>query len=253
MTGCGKDNQAGFDFNNDITVVSREDGSGTRGAFIELFDVEEKDAEGNKKDLTTTEATIVNSTSVVINTISSNPYAIGYISLGSLSDNVKALQIDGQQASIENIKNGSYKIARPFNIATKGQQKPEVKDFIGFIMSEEGQKVVEAAGYIPIEATAYQSNKPKGKIIIAGSSSVTPVMEKLKEAYLQINPNLQMEIQQNDSSTGISFVIDGNCDIGMASRDFKDSEKAVINGQTIAMDGIVMIVNKDNPLENLAA
>lgn len=260
MTGCGNSSSDGdsskkFDASNEITVVSREDGSGTRGAFIELFGVEQKDENGEKVDYTTTEAIITNSTSVMMTTVAGDLYGIGYISLGSLNDTVKAIKIDGAEATVENIKNGSYEISRPFNIATKEDISKVAQDFVDFIMSADGQKVIEDNGYISVsDAAAYAGNKPKGKIVVAGSSSVTPVMEKLKEAYLAVNTNAEIEIQESDSTTGMTSTIEGICDIGMASRELKDSETAEgISGTTIAMDGIAVIVNNNSTVEDLAS
>lgn len=238
-----------------ITVVSREDGSGTRGAFIELFGVEEKDADGKKVDKTTEEANITNSTSVMMSTVAGNEAAIGYISLGSLNDTVKAVKIDGVAPSIATIKDGTYKISRPFNIVTKGDLSPIAKDFVDFIMSSEGQKVVEENGYIKEDnATAFAGTKPSGKIVVAGSSSVSPVMEKLKEAYVKINTGADIEIQTSDSTTGVTSTIDGICDIGMASRELKDTETAKgVKNTVIAQDGIAVIVNKDSSFADLSA
>ena len=238
----------------EINVISREDGSGTRGAFIELFGIEQKNAEGKKIDYTTDDCDITNSTSVMMTSVAGNDCAIGYISLGSKNDTVKALMIDGVEASVENIKNGTYKVARPFNIATKAEVSDAAADFIAFIMSAEGQAVVEANGYIAVveEATAFEGGKVSGKIVIAGSSSVTPVMEKLTEAYKAINPNVEIELQQSDSSSGMTSTRDGVCDIGMASRALKDSEiEAGLVPMTIAMDGIAVIVSNDNPVDGL--
>ncbi len=255
LTGCGDKKTEGFDTSKTITVVSREDGSGTRGAFIELFGVEEKDADGNKVDKTTTDAIITNSTSVMMTTVAGDTYGIGYISMGSLNDTVKAVKIDGTEATVENVKNGSYKISRPFNIATKESISDVAQDFIDYIMSADGQKVIEDAGYIAVsDAAAYSGSKPSGKIVVAGSSSVTPVMEKLKEAYLKVNTNATIEIQESDSTTGMTSAIEGICDIGMASRELKDSEtEKGITGQTIAIDGIAVIVNNDSTVEDLSA
>lgn len=238
-----------------ITVVSREDGSGTRGAFIELFGIEEKDDSGEKFDMTTEDAEITNSTSVMMTTIAGNQDAIGYISLGSLNDTVKAVRIDGAEASVDNIKSGAYKIARPFNIATAENVSDVAADFIKYIMSEEGQKVVEDSGYISQgNEGAYQAAGISGKIVVAGSSSVTPVMEKLKEAYVVLNPDVTIEVQQSDSTTGMTSVTEGVCDIGMASRELKDSElEAGLAPAMIAMDGIAVIVNNDSPVEELTS
>ena len=237
-----------------ITVVSREDGSGTRGAFIELFGVEEKDADGNKVDNTTEEAEITNNTAVMMSTVAGDVDAIGYISLGSLNDSVKAVKIDGVEATAENIKSGEYKVSRPFNIATNGEVSDVAQDFIDYILSPEGQAVIEENGYISIDDVKdAESTQPEGKVVVAGSSFVTPVMEKLKEAYAEVNPNAEIEIQQSDSTTGMTSAIDGICDIGMASRELKDEElEAGLTSTTIANDGIAIIVNNDNPTDDLS-
>lgn len=238
-----------------ITVVSREDGSGTRGAFIELFGIEQKNDAGEKIDYTTDDAEITNSTSVMMTTIAGNTGAIGYISLGSLNDTVKAVKIDGAEATVDTIKDGSYKIARPFNIAVKDDLSEAASDFITFIMSEEGQKVVEDNGYISQgNEGAYSAAGVSGKIVVAGSSSVTPVMEKLKEAYVALNPDVTIEVQQSDSTTGMTSAIEGVCDIGMASRELKESETgAGLTPTVIAMDGIAVIVNNESPVEELTS
>ena len=243
-----------FDTSKEISVNSREDGSGTRGAFIELFGVEEKAADGTKVDNTTVEANITNSTSVTMTSVAGDPYAIGYISLGSLNDTVKAVKIDGAEATTDNVANGTYKVARPFNIVTKDGLSDVAKDFVDYIMSAEGQDIIEQNGYIKIDqnAAAYAGSKPEGKIVVAGSSSVSPVMEKLKEAYLAVNTNADIEIQTSDSTTGVTSTQEGICDIGMASRDLKDTETGV-TATTIAQDGIAVIVNNENPVENLTS
>ena len=253
-SGSGSENSDGFDKANEITVVSREDGSGTRGAFIELFGVEEKDSSGKKVDKTTQDASITNNTSVMMTTVQGDKYAIGYASLGSLNDSVKKIKVDGVEATAENIKNGSYKIARPFNIAVKDNLSEVSKDFIDYILSKEGQDIVEKNGYIKLDDTKpYAGTKPEGKIVIAGSSSVSPVMEKLKESYLILNTNAKIEIQTSDSTTGVTGAIDGICDIGMASRDLKDTETSKgVKSIKIAMDGIAIIVNKDNSIDDIS-
>lgn len=250
LTGCGKGGA-----NDEITVVSREDGSGTRGAFIELFGIEEKDADGNKIDHTISTAEITNSTSVMMTTIAGNEAAIGYISLGSLDNTVKAVKIDGTEASAENVKNGSYKVSRPFNIATNGSVSEQTQDFIDFILSADGQAVVEDAGYISEGNTgSYTASGKSGKITIMGSSSVTPVMEKLKEAYVALNPDVTIEVQQSDSTTGMTSAIEGACDIGMASRELKDSEISEgLTAQAIALDGIAVVVNNNSDIEELSS
>ena len=256
LAGCGSNDSAqGGAADGTITVVSREDGSGTRGAFIELFGIEEKNDAGEKIDNTTDTAEITNSTAVMMTTVAGNPNAIGYISLGSLDDSVKALKIDGAEATAENIKNGTYKVARPFNIATKADVSEVASDFITFIMSDEGQAVVEENDCISQGgAGAYTASGMSGKIVVVGSSSITPVMEKLKEAYIALNPDVTIEVQQNDSTTGMTSVAEGTCDIGMASRELKDSELA--NGlqpTVIAMDGIAVIVNQENTVSDMTS
>ena len=246
---------AGGSMEGAIDVISREDGSGTRGAFIELFGVEQKDASGEKVDYTTDDAEITNSTEVMITSVAGDKQAIGYISLGSLNDSVKALKIDGAAATVDDIKDGSYKIARPFNIVTTGEVSDVAQDFINFIFSEEGQKVVEDNGYISQgNQGAYTASGKSGKVTVAGSSSVTPVMEKLAEAYKALNSDVTVEVQQSDSTTGVTSSIEGVCDIGMASRDLKDEETAKgAQGQVIAMDGIAVVVNNDNPVDDLTS
>ena len=222
----GDSTAAGGDFSGQISVISREDGSGTRGAFIELFGVEEKNDAGEKVDNTTVDAQITNNTSVMMSTVAGNQYAIGYISLGSLNDEVKALKIDGAEASAENVENGSYKVSRPFNIVTKDGLSADAQDFMDYILSTDGQQVVSDDGYIAIKDTkAYEGSCSGEKVVVAGSSSVTPLMEKLKEAYTKVNSNANIEVQQSDSTTGITSASDGLCDIGMASRELKDEEK----------------------------
>lgn len=260
--GCGKSDTASdegtgteaWDSSMDITIVSREDGSGTRGAFIELFGIEVKDEAGEKVDMTTEEAQITNSTSVMKTTVEGDEYAIGYISLGALDDSVKAVKIDGAEATAENIKNGSYKVSRPFNIATKEDaENPVADDFVNFILSTEGQEVVSENGYIALDdVSAFESAMPEGKIVVGGSSSVSPVMEKLIEAYKAINTNAEIELQTTDSTTGMTSTIDGSYDIGMASRELKEEELAEgLVGQVIATDGIAVIVNKNNPTDDM--
>ena len=264
LTGCGgsstspessAESEGAFDSAKAITVVSREDGSGTRGAFIELFGIEEKDADGNKIDNTTEDASVTNNTSVMMSTVAGNEYAIGYISLGSLNDSVKAVKIDGAEATVDNIKSGAYKVSRPFNIVTKDKVNEVAQDFIDYIMSADGQAVIEENGYIKnSENGAFTSKKPKGKVVVAGSSSVSPVMEKLKEAYSAINPDADIEIQTSDSTTGVESAISGICDIGMASRELKDTETSEgVKATAIALDGIAVVVNKANSIEDLSS
>ena len=240
-----------FDTNREITVITREAGSGTRDAFTELVGILVQQ-NGKKKDNTTVEALTIDGTQGVISTVAGNEYAIGYISLGSMNNSVKALKIDGVSPDKLNVKRGTYPIARPFNVATKSQISEIAQDFLDFIMSADGQSIVDASGYVSVvEGKVYESKNLKGKIVIAGSSSVSPVMEKLKEGYLQKNPGVEIEIQTNDSSSGMLAAKEGTCDIGMASRDLKSSEKDVLNSLTIARDGIAVIVNSKNPQDNL--
>ena len=254
LTGCGgsSSDTAGAD-DAEITVVSREDGSGTRGAFVELFGVQDEDDKGEKTDMTTEDATITSSTEVVMTTVAGNKNAIGYCSLGSLNDTVKAVKIDGVEANVDNINNGKYAISRPFNIATNGTPSEVTQDFINYILSEDGQKIVEENGYIKAsDAGAFKSNGAKGKIVVAGSSSVSPVMEKLMEAYKKVNTGADVELQESDSTTGMKNAIAKTCDIGMASRDLKDSEtSAGLKATVIAKDGITVVVNKENSIDNL--
>ena len=252
--GSGSDESGAVDAVNtaEVTVVSREDGSGTRGAFIELTGIEERDANGNRKDLTTKEAVIANRTDIMLTNVSSDPNAIGYVSLGSLNSSVKAVSINGVAPTAANIKNGAYVISRPFNIATKGEPEGLAGDFISFILSAAGQEII-SNGYIAIDESAppFDGEKPAGKLVIAGSSSVSPVMEKLAEAYMEINTDADIQIQTSDSTTGINSTIEGIADVGMASRDLKESELAELLGISIAVDGIAVIIHNSNSVENL--
>lgn len=242
---------AKFDASKTISVVTREEGSGTRDAFTELTGVLVKDGD-NKTDNTTTSAVTINSTEAVITNVKDNEAAIGYISLGSLNDTVKALKIGGVEATADNVKSGDYAVSRPFNIAYKGELSDVAQDFVDYIMSSDGQKIVSDNGYVTVsENAAYSGKKPSGKISVAGSSSVSPVMEKLAEAYQKVNTNAKVEIQTSDSSAGMQSAMGGTCDIGMASRDLKDEEKSVLKVETIAKDGIAVIVNNANTCDDL--
>lgn len=234
----------------DIFPISREMGSGTRGAFVEIFGIQ-KEVRNKKVDATTQKAEVTNSTGVMMTTVANSANSIGYISLGSLNDTIKAVSIDGVSPSVQNINNKTYGISRPFNVVTKAMN-PVIEDFLKYALSKEAKGIVEKAGYISVAKDSYVSTKPSGKIIIAGSSSVTPLMEKLKESYEKINPNVEIEIQQSDSTTGVNSVVEGIADIGMASREIKESElKKGINAQVLAVDGLAVIVNKENPISNL--
>lgn len=242
---------AKFDASKTISVVTREEGSGTRDAFTELTGVLVKDGD-NKTDNTTTSAVTINSTEAVITNVKDNDAAIGYISLGSLNDTVKALKIGGVEATADNVKSGDYAVSRPFNIAYKGELSDVAQDFVDYIMSSDGQKIVSDNGYVTVsENAAYSGKKPSGKISVAGSSSVSPVMEKLAEAYQKVNTNAKVEIQTSDSSAGMQSAMGGTCDIGMASRELKDEEKSALKVETIAKDGIAVIVNNANTCDDL--
>ena len=252
LTGCGAD-PAG---ENPISVISREDGSGTRGAFVSLFEIEEINEEQEPEDETTTEAVITNSTAVMMQMVEGDPNAIGYLSLGSLHPMVKAVSINGVSPSIETLENGTYPVSRPFLLVEDPSGISEVaEDFLNFLTSREGQEVLMENGYGTISGTkeAYRETSQSGKIVLAGSSSVAPVMEKVKEAYCKMHPNVIIEIQQSDSTTGIQSALDGTCDFGMTSRHLKESEKAKgAEEQTIGMDGIAVVVNQDNPVDDLS-
>ena len=268
LTGCGSssnnaaaDNSGSADAAQDstgvsgaITVISREDGSGTRGAFIELTSVEEKTADGKKVDNTTDDAEIANKTDAVLTTVAGNEKAIGYVSLGALNDTVKAVKVDGAEATVENVKSGSYKLSRPFNIATKGEPTGVAKDFINFILSAEGQAVVNDNKYIAVDdaAESFTSDGSSGQIAVGGSSSVSPVMEKLIEAYKAVNPNASIDLQTSDSTSGMTGAMDGTFAIGMASRELKDEEAAELTGTSIALDGIAVVVNPANTIDDLS-
>lgn len=259
FAGCGSASSssnegsdvAKFDASKTISVVTREEGSGTRDAFTELTGVLVKDGD-NKTDNTTTSAVTINSTEAVITNVKDNEAAIGYISLGSLNDTVKALKIGGVEATADNVKSGDYAVSRPFNIAYKSELSDVAQDFVDYIMSSDGQKIVSDNGYVTVsENAAYSGKKPSGKISVAGSSSVSPVMEKLAEAYQKVNTNAKVEIQTSDSSAGMQSAMGGTCDIGMASRDLKDEEKSALKAETIAKDGIAVIVNNANTCDDL--
>ncbi|MGM9997131.1 substrate-binding domain-containing protein [Campylobacter lanienae] len=234
-----------------IYPISREMGSGTRGAFVDIFDVKEQ--VGKKKiDATSKKAEVTNSTGVMITTVANSKNAIGYISLGSLNDSVKAVKIDGVAPSVENINNKTYTVFRPFNLAISSDNEL-VNDFLGYTSSNQAKSIIQKAGYIALYDNEFSSKKPSGKIVVAGSSSITPLMEKLKESYKSLNPNATIEIQQSDSTTGINSAIEKIADIAMVSREFKDSElKNGLKTQVLALDGLAVIVNKANPIDSLS-
>lgn len=236
---------------SEITVISREAGSGTRGAFIELTGVEAKNEAGEKVDHTYEEAIIQNGTAQVLTTVESDENAIGYISLGSLNEKVKAVTVEGVEATAENVKNGTYALARPFNIAVKEGLSETAQDFVNWLAGADAQAIVADKGYVAKEAEEYVATPKAGKIVVGGSSSVGPLMEKLAEAYMTANPDVTIEVQISDSTTGMTKAADGTFDIGMASRELKDSEKETLTGITICQDGIAVIVNTNNTVENL--
>ena len=251
FAGCAG-GAGGFNQNRDITVVSREDGSGTRGAFTELTGVLVT-VDGNSTDMTSPEASIQNGTNAIMTNVAGDNYAIGYISTGSIGDTIKTVNVDGVAPTTANILTGTYKISRPFIIITQDNLSPVAVDFINFIMSVEGQNVI-GISYIPIDQNppAFTSNGAAGTIVIGGSTSVTPVMELLREHYLEINPGAVIEVHGTGSGAGITGAIDGLLDIGMSSREIRDSEMEQLHQEiTICMDGIAVIVNKSNPIENL--
>lgn len=243
-----------FDADQDITVISREDGSGTRGAFIELTGVEEKNDAGEKVDMTTEAAAIQSSTNGVMTAVANDETAIGYISLGSLNDTVKAVTVGGVEATSENVSNGTYTLARPFNIVTNGEPTDAVAvDFIAYCMSPDGQALATEEGYIGGEGTEFTSTQPSGSITVGGSSSVSPLMEKLIEAYAEVNPNATIELLTTDSTTGVTGALDGTYTIGMASRELKDTETAEgATATVLAMDGIAVVVNPANTTADLS-
>ncbi len=244
----GTDDSASTGMSGAITVISREDGSGTRSAFVELTGVEDDNG-----DNTTVDAEIANKTDVVLTSVAGNESAIGYVSLGSLNDTVKAIQVDGVDATVENVKSGDYTLSRPFNIATKGEPTGVAKDFINFILSADGQAIVEEEGYIKVNdaAEAFTTDGSEGQIAVGGSSSVSPVMEKLIEAYQAVNPKAKIELQTSDSTSGMTGAMDGTFAIGMASRELKDEEKAELTPTSIALDGIAVVVNPANTITGL--
>lgn len=261
LAGCSSNSEESTDSSSDsgetINVVSREDGSGTRGAFVELFGIEEEDENGEKVDKTTDSAAITNSTAVMMTAVAGDANAIGYISLGSLDDSVKAVKIDGAEATVDNVKSGDYKVSRPFNVVTNSNTELSdvAQDFLNYIMSSDGQAVVAEEGYISLDGgKAYTASGLSGTVTVAGSSSVTPVMEKLAEAYQELNPDVTIEVNQSDSTTGVTSAIEGACDLGMASRDLKDSETSEgAQATVIATDGIAVIVNNESTVEDLTS
>ncbi len=253
FVGCTSNNSDEFKASRTINVVTREDGSGTRGAFVEIVGILEEDDNGNEVDRTYIEAIVQNSTDGVMTTVSGDKYSIGYISLGSLNDNVKAVNIEGVEPTAENVLNASYKIARPFNVAYKNLS-PLAQDFLNFILSSEGQAIIVEEGYVQVgnDLPAYNiTDSLEGSIVVAGSTSVTPVMEKLAEAYMGIHSKVAIEIQSTGSSAGMQAAMEGTADLGMASRDLKESELAELNAEVIAVDGIAIIVNNTNPVSDL--
>lgn len=248
-----EDNAKGLEELGQIAVISREDGSGTRGAFTEIAGLIEKNGD-QEIDMTSQGAAIQNSTNGVMTTVAGNPSAVGYVSLGSLNDTVKALKLEGVEPTAENIISGDYKLARPFLLVTKGEpaEGSVEADLMKFVLSKQGQEIVEAEGYVPVQdVEEYTPSDVSGEITVAGSTSVTPVMEKLVEAYKELNPNANVQIQSNGSSAGITAASEGTAQIGMSSRELKDEEKGDVQGTVLAQDGIAVVVNKENPLDDI--
>ena len=253
LTGCGSRTTV-FDPDGEIHMVSREEGSGTRNAFTELFGAVTVDPDGKKQDAITVEAEITNNTAVMMTVVAGDPAAVGYISMGSWNDSVKALNIDGVEGTPENVRNGTYAVSRPFYLVNRESLSPAAADFKNYILSAEGQKLIEENGYIPVEAgAAYQNSNVAGKVVVAGSSSVSPVMEKLLEAYQKRQPDVTVELQTNDSTTGVTSTIQEICDLGMVSRSLREEEqKQNITGVEIARDGILVIAHPICPLHSIA-
>lgn len=256
LAACGNGNSDGGDGGNGasgtINVISREDGSGTRGAFTEITGILEKDGD-NETDTTSPDAVIQNSTEGVLSSVAGDVNSIGYISLGSLNDTVKAVKIDGVEPTSETVLSGDYKISRPFNIAWKGDLAALPADFVQFIHSKQGQEIAVDNGYVEakLDGADYSASNQSGSISVVGSTSISPLMEKLAEAYKELNPDVQIDITANGSSAGMTAAIEGTADIGMASRELKDEEKAELNSDAIALDGIAVVINKDNSVEDL--
>jgi phosphate transport system substrate-binding protein len=263
LTGCQSQKMTGLQSilrisyakKQQITVVSREDGSGTRGAFTGLFGIEQLNQNGKKEDFTTFDAIVTNSTQIMMTTVAADEYAIGYTSLGTVNSTVKVLKVDGVMPSVQNIENKSYPYARPFNVVTKGTLSEVAQDFMNYIYSADGEKIITADGYIAVvKKGSYRTNNLSGKLIITGSSSVAPVMEKLIESYQKLNKHVTIEMQESDSTTGIIETAEGKCDIGMASRELSEKEcDKGLQSQAIARDGIVIIVNPNNPKASIKA
>jgi len=256
VTGCNSTSSSEeFDLNQTINVVTREEGSGTRGAFIEIVGILEKDGNGNEVDRTYSEAIVQNGTNAVMTTVAGNIYSIGYISLGSLNDTIKAVKVNGVEATTENILKGSYEVARPFNLAYKEDLSPLAKDFVDFLLSAEGQDIVARERYVQVDTQGFKyesDGTQEGTLVIAGSTSISPLMEKLVEAYQELNSGVSIEVQSTGSSAGMQSAMEGTVDIGMASRELKDSELAELTPVVLALDGIAVIVNNDNPIEDLS-
>ena len=250
--GCGEDKMT-----DTITVITRESGSGTRGAFIELTGVQQKDKDGNKVDRTVKTAQVANSTAVALQNVQKNPSAIAYISLGSLTDSVKAVPFEGTAATVDNIKNGSYTLSRPFNLAYKeDNDNPTLADFMKYIASTEAAEVINGEDFIAPENTASYTKPataPTEKLVVNGSSSVYPLMQALVESYCKASgvSKSTIDLQFNDSTAGMTGAMNGTYDLGMASRELEESEAAALQSVVLATDGIAVIVNNMNPITNI--
>ena len=259
LAACGSDDAAtdngsaagDFDVATDIHVITREDGSGTRGAFSEIANIVDE----NGDDAITQSATVQNGTSAVMQGVAGDVYAIGYISLGSLDNSVKAVNVNGIEATPENIMSGDYEVARNFNVAYGGELSEVAQDFWDFMFSAQAQELVAEEGYVSVdtEATEYEAKALAGDITIVGSTSVQPIMERMAQAYREYNPDVVIDITAPGSGAGVTAAIDGTADIGMASRELSDEEQAQLSETAaIAVDGIAVILHLDNITEDLS-
>ncbi len=251
--GCAKNESSdGFDAEREISVVARDAASGTRGAFHEIMGIIQKQGDAEVDNLVVG-ALEFDGTDKVITAVEGDKYGIGYISLGSVSERIKAVAVDGINPTVENVISGDYSVSRPFLLLTKGTESSLVKDFLNFTQSAQGQQIVTGMNYIgeAENSAEYTASGMSGTIKVAGSTSVTPVMEKLQEAYTKLNPEVDFEMQSNGSSQGIKAAMDGSYDIGMSSRELKEEEASQLNRYVLAIDGIAVIVNNENPTDNL--
>ena len=237
---------AEFDADRVIAVFTREDGSGTRSAFIEITGV---------GDDMYVEAVVQNETAQILTSVETNEAGIGYVSVGSLSDSVKALEIDGVLPSNDTIMDGTYTLQRPFLVVVTDEKKddPLVQDFIDFMLSAQGQEISASRWTMVLSnAHTYESSGLTGLLTVGGSTSVEPLMQRLREAYIALNPGVEIEVSGGGSGTGINQATEGILDIGMSSRELRDAEKEELTDIAIALDGVAVIVNKANPINELS-